>query len=33
MINLDEKSKDAIAEVSEIWEDIIAEARAEIGEE
>jgi len=28
-----EKSKGAIAEVSETWEDIIAEARAEISEE
>jgi len=28
-----EKSKDAIAEVSETWDDIIAEARAEVGEE
>ncbi|MBD2437715.1 DUF5132 domain-containing protein [Nostoc sp. FACHB-110] len=28
-----EKSKEAIAEVSETWEDIIAEAKAEIGEE
>ncbi|MBD2493317.1 DUF5132 domain-containing protein [Nostoc sp. FACHB-280] len=28
-----EQSKAAIAEVSEVWDDIIAEARAEVGEE
>jgi predicted transcriptional regulator YdeE len=28
-----EKSKGALAEVSETWEDIIAEARAELAEE
>lgn len=32
-IMLYEKSKEAIAEASETWEDIIAEARAEVGEE